>query len=111
MDRRCDLGDIGAHGIGAHSVREHLPIAMVTFTIGYPSPSETPGDFQPSSIQYHITVGIFPLHQLLDDTEEPLALSVLIFFGWEAVRPSRGVVHKLTEKDCPTCSKRTAGPP
>ncbi len=62
-------------------------------------------------IQHFFIVGIFPLDQVSQNTEKPVALLFLRFYRRELVRVGRRVVHKRCPNHGPRSRKRPACPP
>jgi len=96
---------------GGQFVRiEQLGGARVIFVcLARPLPARP--DLVARRLQHLLVGGVLPLHQVLDDLEQALALGLLRFWGWEQVRMRRGVVHHLGEDDCPRRRQGPARPP
>jgi hypothetical protein len=63
-------------------------------------------DFRPGGLQHRLVGRVLPLHQVLDDLEQPLAFLLLLLLGWEKIGMGRRVVHHLGEDDRPRGGQR-----
>lgn len=69
-------------------------------------PNFSPGTFQNSFVRR-----IFPLHQILNDLEQTLALGFNGLFRWELVGMAGRIIHQLREQDRTASRQRTPRPP
>ena len=68
-------------------------------------------DLAPGGPDHALVVGALPLHHLLDNAEQPLALILLCRFVGELFGDRGRIVHELREQHRPARGQRAARPP
>ncbi len=68
-------------------------------------------DLVPGGLQDRLVGGVLPLHQVLDDAEEPLSLLLLLFFRGKEIRMRGRVIDHLGKYHGPCRRQRPPGPP
>ena len=68
-------------------------------------------DLVARGLQHRLVGGVLPLHEILDDAKEPLALLLLLLLGGKEVGQRRRVVHHLREDHRPRRRQRPPRPP
>ena len=68
-------------------------------------------DFVARLLQHGLVGGVLPLHQILDDAEQPLPLLLLLLLGREQIRVRQRVVDHLRDDHRPRRRQRSPRPP
>ena len=86
----------------------HRPRMVPVVLAGTPP---TLANFLPRRFQDRLVGGVLPLHQLLDNAEQPLPLLGLGLIRGKQLRSRGRIVHQLSEEHCSCRRERTPCPP